>query len=463
MTKQTIHSLLFLLLFVTALCGVVYILSVFSLSSLFSSFVVVLTFLLLGQSLFNLLTMLFSWNDPSTLHERSSPTKFSPPQFSFTALIPVRDEAQVIGHTIKAISAMNYPENLCEIIVICRADDQETVRAAIRGAENGESDRVKILVSHVDLPNKPAGLNMGLRYAAGDVVVVFDAEDEPNKNIYSVVNTLYVQEDVDVVQAGVQLMNYRSHWYAMLNCLEYYFWFKSSLHAFSSHGVVPLGGNTVFIKRGWLQRIGGWDESKLTEDADVGIRLSAQGANIRVVYDEAYATKEEVPSSLGAFIKQRSRWNQGFYQIFMSGIWLQVPGLWQKFLIGYLLLVPLIQIFWILYIPFTLILLFTGSVPIVLAMFSFLPAYILALQISVFVIGLIDFTRSYNLRMPFWYPIKLILTFLPYQAILAISSIRAFCRAVFAVKGWEKTAHHNDHRKDVVLSSPSFAFETLES
>jgi len=47
--------------------------------------------------------------------------------------------------------------------------------------------------------------------------------------------------------------------------------------------MVPLGGNTVFLRRDLLEQIGGWDQDCLTEDADVGIRLSTTGVPIRVL------------------------------------------------------------------------------------------------------------------------------------------------------------------------------------
>ena len=117
------------------------------------------------------------------------------------------------------------------------------------------------LITFTDGPrNKPNGLNKGLRDARKDVVCIFDAEDEPHADIYNVVNTVMLRDNADVVQSGVQLMNFRSCWFAVFTVLEYFFWFKSGLHTFTrKFRVTPLGGNTVFIKRHWLERLNGWD------------------------------------------------------------------------------------------------------------------------------------------------------------------------------------------------------------
>ena len=71
----------------------------------------------------------------------------------------------------------------------------------------------------------------------------------------------------------------------------------------------------------------GWDQECLTEDADIGIRLCADGGmRFRAIYDDHYVTREETPPTVGQFIKQRTRWNQGFLQILGKRDWLRLPN-----------------------------------------------------------------------------------------------------------------------------------------
>src|SRR6185312_10726406 len=86
-----------------------------------------------------------------------------------------------------------------------------------------------------------------------------------------------------------------------------------------------------------------WDESNLTEDADIGLRLSSMGERVRVVYDDRYVTKEETPPSLQQFIKQRTRWNQGFMQTLRKGTWRDLPTRKQRLLAAYTLAFPYTQ------------------------------------------------------------------------------------------------------------------------
>lgn len=390
--------------------------------------------------------MSFSWNDPHTLHLRKSPKKILSPRTSFTILVPVRNEAEVIGDTLSAMSSLNYPKGLYEVLILCREDDLETLDAIKASARNLNVENIKLLIVGTDVNNKPMALNLGLLKAKNEVIAIFDAEDEPHPDILNVINTIFVQNKIDVIQSGVQLMDYNSKWFSALNVLEYYFWFKSSLHFFSLMGVVPLGGNTVFIKKPLLEEVGGWNEKMLTEDADLGIRLSLRGAQIGIVYDEEHVTKEETPPNIGQFIKQRTRWNQGFLQIFFSFQWLKLSSFKQKLFTAYLLFMPLIQSLWVIYLPLTIFAVFWLSISVGWAMFSLLPAYILFLQLVLYNYGMYEFTKEYRYRYSPLLVFKLFFTFFPYQLLLSTASVRSLIRLVTGEVAWEKTVHFNTHR-----------------
>ena len=250
---------------------------------------VALSLLLTFQSVYTLYIMLYTWDQPEASRRAKAPTRFLPPRLSFTVMLPARHEEDVIQTTIERVVRANYPQSLLEVVVICSADDTGTIaKAQQKRAQLHRQgiDNVRVVAFKNGPINKPHGLNVGLRSTHNEVVTIFDAEDDIHPDIFNVVNTVLLGEQVAVVQCGVQLMNYRSRWYSALNVLEYFFWFKSRLHYHARLGMTPLGGNTVFFTRRVLQRVGGWDERDLTEDADIGIRISLLGEQIRVVYDD---------------------------------------------------------------------------------------------------------------------------------------------------------------------------------
>jgi cellulose synthase/poly-beta-1,6-N-acetylglucosamine synthase-like glycosyltransferase len=415
----------------------------------FELVLITVSLLMLAQVSFSTFLMLYTWNDARRSDEFAAPQPFAAPEKSFTVLLPARHEEEVIQHTIEGVLRANYPRELLEVVVVCRIDDggtitkvqEKIVELVGRGIAN-----VRLIVFQ-DLPiNKPHGLNIGFRNTHNQVVTIFDSEDEIHPDVFNIVNTAMVTEGVNVVQAGVQLMNFDSRWFSALNCLEYFFWFKSRLHYHAAVGIIPLGGNTIFFTREIVDKIGGWDESCLTEDADIGIRLSKMGERIRVVYEDQYVTKEETPPTVGQFIKQRTRWNQGFLQVLQAGEYWSLPKLSQRLLAVFTLSSPVLQALTTLYLPISLYTIFFVQMAPLVAMILWLPAYMLLGQYVLNWIGLIEFTKAHGFQMPRLMWLRLLLAFYPFQILLGISAIRGVYRHLVGTNNWEKTKHVNAHR-----------------
>ena len=405
-----------------------------------------------AQAIFNIHLRLYIWETPEHAWLNHAPTVYRDPCLSFTILLPARHEEEVFQETLQKVYDLHYPGELKQILAICRDDDPETIAGAKAKIDELGDPNVQLLIFN-DLPvNKPHGLNLGLQVAHGDVVTIFDAEDEPHPDILNVVNTTMLNEDVDVIQSGVQLMNHDTRWFCFLNVLEYFFWFKSSMHFFASIGMTPLGGNTVFVRRELMEQLGGWDETCLTEDADLGIRLNLSHARVRIIYDDEFVTREETPGSIEQFIKQRTRWNQGFLQILFKGNWRQLEKFQQRLLAIYVLILPELQAFLALFVPVSILMFFLVKLPLWFAMLTFLPLYCFILAACIDLAGLHEFLKVHH-RPWHWResriwrePCILLLAFFPYQWLLSIGALRAVYRYIRGISNWEKTAHMGQHR-----------------
>jgi glycosyltransferase XagB len=410
--------------------------------------VTVISLVLTVQSAHALYLMIYTWDQPEADALSRVPARRAEPRLSFTAIVPARHEEEVIQATITRVACTEYPSELVQVIVVCAADDVGTIERAeqaIRRLRNAE------LVVFDDTPiNKPHGLNAALKHARGDVVAIFDAEDEIQPEIFDIVNTIMVTERVSVVQCGVQLMNYNSNWYSTFNVLEYFFWFRSRLHYHAKHGAIPLGGNTVFFTRQLLEQLGGWDENNLTEDADIGLRVSAMGERVRVVYDDRYVTKEETPPTLRDFIRQRTRWSQGFMQTLSKGTWRELPTRKQRRLAWYTLAFPYAQAILGLYLPIAVLTAFVLRAPVPVALLSWLPVLLLVAHFVMSVVGLYEFTGAHGLKAAPSTVVRMAFTWFPYQLVLSYASARALYRQLRGVGNWEKTAHVGAHREPVV-------------
>jgi cellulose synthase/poly-beta-1,6-N-acetylglucosamine synthase-like glycosyltransferase len=421
--------------------------------------------LLAAQSAYSTALMLYAWEDDEKRVRNRVPTTYAPPKHSFTILLPARHEEAVIQDTIQRVVDLRYPRDLVQVLVVIEAGDTGTIAKVNEklAALKREGVAHVRLITFADPPiNKPHGLNIGLAHATGDVVTIFDAEDEPHQDILHVVNTVMTNESAPVVQCGVQLMNYADRWFSALNVLEYFFWFKSRMHYHAAVGMVPLGGNTVFMQRDLLKRMNGWDQYCLTEDADIGIQLSAARVPIRVLYDDSYVTREETPPSVEQFIKQRTRWNQGFLQVLGKGTWRQLPTWQQRLLAFYTLSFPLFQALTTLYVPISLWMIVAIKMPVLVAMISTLPLYVLLISFVISLAGLYEFTHVHGLRPSWRSPWLIMIAYLPYQWMLGYAALRAVWRQGRGVNTWEKTAHIGAHRAQPAvpaLPRPAAAFD----
>lgn len=96
--------------------------------------------------------------------------------------------------------------------------------------------------------------------------------------------------------------------------IEYSALFDAQLPALARLGLpVPLGGTSNHFKRDALEHCLAWDPFNVTEDADLGIRLARAGFRIGIAPS---TTWEEAPVTLGAWVRQRTRWLKGWMQTY---------------------------------------------------------------------------------------------------------------------------------------------------
>jgi cellulose synthase/poly-beta-1,6-N-acetylglucosamine synthase-like glycosyltransferase len=392
--------------------------------------------------------MLHAWRTPLDLRSTGFAAERQTPQLSFSLIVPARHEEAVLGATLERLARLDHPA--FEVVAVVGHDDDGT-RAVAEAVAHQHPDHVRVVVDHSWPKNKPKALNAALGECRGDVVGVFDAEDEVDRRLLRQVDTCFSTTDAHVVQGGVQLVNFHSSWYSLRNCLEYFFWFRSRLHFHAQHRFIPLGGNTVFIRRNVLQALDGWDPECLAEDCELGVRLSALGARVEVAYDPALVTREETPGSLGSLFKQRTRWNQGFLQVLRKGEWRRLPTRRQRLLARYTLAMPFLQAFTGVAMPLSIASMLWLQVPVGIALLSFLPAIPTLAALAFEVAGLREFGRLYYVRPTARDYVRLVAGTFVYQVILAGAALRAVFRELRGVRGWEKTAHVGAHRAPVTL------------
>jgi len=230
----------------------------------------------------------------------------------YTILVPVYKEANIVGLLMDNLSNLDYPQEKLEILVLIEEDDPETLEAAKRARP---PENVKFLVVPDGLPKtKPKACNVGLLFARGEYLVIYDAEDKPDPDQLkkAVVAFRKGPEHMVCVQAALNYFNWNENYLTRMFTLEYSYWFDYVLPGLYRLGLpIPLGGTSNHFKTDKLRELGGWDPFNVTEDADLGVRAAMHGYTIGVVNSTTY---EEANNRAGNWIRQRSRWIKGYMQ-----------------------------------------------------------------------------------------------------------------------------------------------------
>ena len=230
----------------------------------------------------------------------------------YTVLLPAFHEPEIVRELVAGVGQLEYPPDKLDIKLLLEADDELTVNAA-RHATGVDV----ILVPPREPRTKPKACNVGLQFARGSLLTIYDAEDvpEPLQLRRAVAAFAAVDDDVVCLQGKLGYFNERQNLLTLWFSTEYDQWFGYMLPAFAASGApLPLGGTSNHIRTDVLVELGGWDPANVTEDADLGIRLARRGYRTCVLDSH---TSEEANSDPVNWVRQRSRWYKGYLQTFL--------------------------------------------------------------------------------------------------------------------------------------------------
>jgi glycosyltransferase XagB len=233
---------------------------------------------------------------------------------TYTILCPLYKEWEVIPQFVTAMSHLDYPKNKLQVILILEENDPETIQNA-RAMKLPKYFEV-LIVPHSMPKTKPKACNYALKYAKGEYVVIYDAEDIPDplqlKKAYLAFTK--VSGNVACIQAKLNFYNPHQNILTRAFTAEYSLWFDLVLTGLQSISApIPLGGTSNHFRTQILKDLKGWDSFNVTEDCDLGIRLVKKGYKTALVDS---TTLEEANSDLKNWFNQRTRWIKGYIQTY---------------------------------------------------------------------------------------------------------------------------------------------------
>ncbi|MEK6324532.1 MAG: glycosyltransferase family 2 protein [Acidobacteriota bacterium] len=230
---------------------------------------------------------------------------------SISLLIPAHNEGVVLDRTLEAMAELDYPTDRFEVILINDASTDNTGEVAARWAALHPHIRVVNLTAAERTGGKSAALNHGLRLARFENIAVYDADNTPEpRALLHLGVQLAANVDVGAVIGTFRTINRGKNLLTRMISIEgiSYQWIVQA-GRWMLLGVCTLPGTNLVIRRSILDKLGGWDEEALTEDAELSIQIYEAGYKIKYV---PYAvTWEQEPERLRSWFRQRSRWVRG--------------------------------------------------------------------------------------------------------------------------------------------------------
>jgi cellulose synthase/poly-beta-1,6-N-acetylglucosamine synthase-like glycosyltransferase len=226
----------------------------------------------------------------------------------------LRDEAHMVPQLANAMRALSYPPEKLDIKFVVESRSQPTLKAVISELRD---PRFELVIVPDQVPRtKPKALNYALPLARGEFVVIYDAEDIPQHDqLRRAASIFYDQPGLDCLQAELVIDNANENWLSALYSGEYSGLFGLQLPALARWKMpLPLGGTSNHFRLKSLREVGGWDAFNVTEDADLGIRLTRLRYRTGTFTSRTY---EEAPITVGAWLSQRTRWMKGWMQTFI--------------------------------------------------------------------------------------------------------------------------------------------------
>lgn len=291
-------------------------------------------------------------------------------------LIPAQNEGQVIGMLLQRMTELTYPKNKLQVIVIDDASSDNTGDVAERYSEQHPFIETLHRGAQIGGKGKAAAMNAGLACATGEIVLCFDADYSPQKDIVEKLVAPFADPNVGAVQGRPVVLNEPKNLVTRLVAMERMGGYRVDQEARDNLGLIPQFGGTVGgFRRSIVRRLGGFDEKMLTEDTDLTFHIVLLGYKIRYVGEaECY---EEAVESWGAYWKQRHRWARGHIQVCFKQVFnvLKSKNLnRRKKLDGVLLLnvyfVPVVTLFSFLA---SVSLMLLGSSQLVISLWFFVP------------------------------------------------------------------------------------------
>lgn len=218
------------------------------------------------------------------------------------------EELDLLSKTIIAAQKLDYPKDKFKVYVL---DDGH--RSNLKDMCNKYN--VNYITRAKNTNAKAGNINNALNYINGEFFVVLDADMICKKNFLKHTIGYFSDDNLAFVQTPQTYYNKDIYQYNISEKFnnEQDFFMRYIENARNTKGAVLHVGTNAVFRRKFVDKVGGYPTTSITEDMALGLKLQAEGYN-SIFVNECLACGLSA-STYPDLVKQRDRWCRGNLQV----------------------------------------------------------------------------------------------------------------------------------------------------
>lgn len=229
---------------------------------------------------------------------------------SVSVLLPICNEFEVVERLIDAVCRLQYSVELLEILVLDDSSDGTTDLARVKVAHYAAQGIDIRLLKRRDRKGYKAGnLVNGIQQSRGEFFAIFDADFVPPVDFLLKTIPCFKDPKLGFLQTGIGYENRDASFLTRFQAMEMGHQQYVTVGLSEDGDMASLSGSSCVWRKVCVDALGGWNDSTVTEDVDLGYR--AQFGDWKYAYLRDVVSMSVLPETISAFRIQRERWGRG--------------------------------------------------------------------------------------------------------------------------------------------------------
>ena len=231
-----------------------------------------------------------------------------------SVVIPMHNEELVANHILDRIVVSDYPQEKMEIIPINDHSTDRTGEILDTYAQKYPNIKPFHRIKDEEKRGKAESLNEAMERCNGRIIVVFDADYMPAKEVIKSLVIGFKDPQVGAVMGRVLVGNSDTNLLTILLDMERSAGYQVGQQARYNMDLIPQYGGTVgAYRKSVMTQMGGFDTKVLAEDTDLTYKMYLNGW--KVAYANKIECYEQMPESWMDRARQVRRWARGHNEV----------------------------------------------------------------------------------------------------------------------------------------------------